>query len=80
MHLALRPGSDTHLWNGLLCWLADYEAIDWAYVNAHTQGLSEALAAARFHSGLVSQVAEATGLAPNDIEAFYALWAGTPKV
>jgi assimilatory nitrate reductase catalytic subunit len=80
MHLALRPGSDTHLWNGLLCWLADYEAIDWGYVNAHTQGLADALAAARFHSGLVSQVAEATGLAPNDIEAFYALWAGTAKV
>ncbi|MDX2204691.1 MAG: molybdopterin-dependent oxidoreductase [Hyphomicrobiaceae bacterium] len=80
MHIALKAGTDAHLWNGLLAWLADYEAFDWDYVNAHTQGLAEALAAARMSAGLVSQVAAATGLEAAEIEAFYALWAGTGKV
>ncbi len=80
LHLGLRAGSDVYLWNGLLCWLSDYGALDWRFISDHTEGFAAALASARFHAGLVSQVAAATGLAPNDIEAFYALWADTANV
>ncbi len=80
LHLALKPGSDVHLWNGLLCWLSDYGGLDWRFIGDHTEGFAAALAAARFHSGLVSQVADATGLASNAIEEFYELWSQTQRV
>ena len=80
LHLPLKSGSDVALWNGLLCWLADYGGLDWRYIGDHTEGFAAALAAARLHFGMVSQVAEATGLGADAIEAFYALWTQTQRV
>jgi len=80
LHLPLKAGSDVALWNGLLCWLADYGGLDWRFIGDHTEGFAAALAAARMHFGMVSQVAEATGLDCNAIEEFYALWAQTQRV
>ena len=80
LHLPLKSGSDIALWNGLLCWLADYGGLDWRYIGDHTEGFAAALAAARFQSGMVSQVARATSLDSNLIEEFYTLWAQTPRV
>ncbi|MEN0088202.1 MAG: nitrate reductase [Pseudomonadota bacterium] len=75
MHLAIAPDSDTALFNGLLAHLAANNLVDQAYVDAHTVGFDQALA-----EGLgVQEVADATGLAPAEIEAFYALWSGAPK-
>ena len=39
LHLPLLPGTDVHLFNGLLVWLAEHGAVDRAYVDAHTNGL-----------------------------------------
>ena len=80
LHLPLRSGSDVTLWNGLLCWLSDYGGLDWRYIGDHTEGFASALAAARLHAGAVSQVADATGLPPNAIEEFYAMWSQTRRV
>ena len=80
LHLAIKPGTDAQLWNGLLCWLSDYGALDWRFIGDHTEGFAAALASARFHSGLVAQVAKSTGLASNDIEQFFAWWAATERV
>jgi assimilatory nitrate reductase catalytic subunit len=80
LHLPLKSGSDVALWNGLLCWLSDYGGLDWRFITDHTEGFAAALAAARLHFGLVTQVAEATGLDSNVIEEFYALWAQTQRV
>ena len=37
-------GTDVHLFNGLLVWLADHGQVDHGFVDAHTQGCEEALA------------------------------------
>src|SRR6478735_2597187 len=47
LHLPLAPGSDVHLFNGLLVWLAEHGRVDRAFVDAHTNGWEEALEAAR---------------------------------
>ncbi|EPX82560.1 nitrate reductase [Salipiger mucosus] len=73
MHLPVRPGSDVALFNGLLCALYERGALDAAFL-AHVEGFDDALAAA---SG--DDPAE-TGLSEAQLEAFYALWAGTEKV
>ncbi|MCV6594931.1 MAG: nitrate reductase [Silicimonas sp.] len=73
LHLALNPGTDVALFNGLLAHLADQGALDQAYIAAHTDGFEEALAAAR------ADDPGATGLDPQDIAAFYVLFTGTEK-
>jgi assimilatory nitrate reductase catalytic subunit len=77
LHLALDPGSDAWLFNGLLDYLKREDAIDWAYLEAHVEGFGEALKAV---NGLGSpQVAQHCGLAEADVAAFYRLFAMTPK-
>ena len=49
LHVPLAPGSDVALFNGLLTYLAAVGKIDRAWVERHTAGLEEALAAASIH-------------------------------
>jgi assimilatory nitrate reductase catalytic subunit len=77
-HLALAPGSDVALFNGLLTHLAQAGVFDHAYIEQHTSGLDAALETARAMS--LTEIVACTGLAPGDIEAFYALFAATPRV
>ncbi|MFX9054120.1 hypothetical protein ABTN50_19405, partial [Acinetobacter baumannii] len=53
LHLAIAADGDVTPFNGLLAYLADHEAIDHAYVAAHTTGFDAALAAARADAGAV---------------------------
>ena len=78
LHLAVRPGADAALFNALLARIEAEGAVDRAYVDTHTEGLPEALRSARAWD--LARTAEATGLAPGDLEAFLSLWAGTAKV
>jgi len=80
LHLALKPGTDVWLFNGLLAWLSEQGAADTDYVAAHTDGLSEALAAARAGGADPASVARACRLDEEDVRAFYALFARTAKV
>ncbi len=80
LHLSIRPGSDSTLWNGLLVWLSDAGLIDWRFVTDHTRGFGKALAEARQHAGSLASVALDTGLNGTDIEKFYELWADTERV
>ena len=73
MHLALAPGSDVALFNGLLARLADLGAIA-EDVDARVEGFGEAIASAR------ADDPAATGLSPQDLEEFWFLFAGTEKV
>ena len=77
LHLAIRPGSDVALFNALLAHLDAGGHADAAFVEAHTRGLDEALAAARADA---AGAAERTGLDPGDLDAFLDLFAGTPRV
>ena len=76
-HLALKPGSDVALFQGLLAYLARHDGIDERFVREHTNGVEDALeAAAPFDLPRVSQE---TGLTEADLETFYAAFAQTEK-
>ncbi len=77
LHLGLKPGADVALFNGLLTHLADHGGIDRAYVARHTTGLETAIAAA---AQTPAQLAEVSGLATDQLRAFYELFAATQRV
>ena len=77
LHLALAPGSDVALFNGLLAHLASAGTIDRRYINQHTSGFDSALSTAMTTS--IAEIATVTGLAQSDIRKFYALVAATEK-
>jgi assimilatory nitrate reductase catalytic subunit len=74
LHLAIAPDGDTALFAGLLRYLAEKGIVRSAYVEKHTNGFNDALAAA--HSFTPQRVAMETGLAAEEIESFYRLFAG----
>ena len=73
LHLALAPGADAHLFNLLLCQLADQGHLNPDFLH-HVTGLDAALASARISTPA------ATGLPPADLAAFLTLWASTERV
>ncbi|WP_119270993.1 nitrate reductase [Taklimakanibacter deserti] len=73
MHLAVRPGSDVALFNGLLRHLFVTGKADADFVARHTSGLEGALAACS------AELAPATGLSAQEIESFFTLFAATEK-
>ena len=78
MHLAIRPGSDVALFNGLLRHLADRCKADTQFVERHTTGLAQALAACGLES--LEELSTLTGLPVMQIEKFFELFAGTQRV
>jgi assimilatory nitrate reductase catalytic subunit len=72
LHLALAPGSDVALFNGLLAYLEANDAIDAAYVERHTSGFQEALRCAK--ASTAEDIARQTGLAVKDLLGFYGLF------
>ena len=95
LHLPLRPGTDVRLFNGLLGYLARRGHTDTAFVDAHTAGLDDALAVANTDtdadadadadadgpdSADLTALARACKLDPQDLQAFFELFASTQKV
>lgn len=80
MMLALKPGSDSALFAGLLAHIADRGLIDHSYVARHVAGFDETLANAREIAPDIALVSVVTGLPTEQIAAFYELWASTPHV
>lgn len=76
-HLAIAPGSDVALFNGLLAAIEASGAVDAEYVAAHVDGLSEALQDARSDA---AHVAETTGVSAAEINSFYNSWIKTERV
>ncbi|MHB8453902.1 MAG: nitrate reductase [Acidiferrobacterales bacterium] len=75
LHLPIRPGMDVALFNGLLLWLHDRGETHPLFVNEHTEGLEEALAAAHAGGSDVDSVAASCGLERTQIIEFYDLFA-----
>ncbi|SFR33982.1 assimilatory nitrate reductase (NADH) alpha subunit apoprotein [Yoonia tamlensis] len=73
LHLQINADGDAALFNGLLRHLADTDALDQPYIDAHVNGFDAAIAAAAGDPTL-------SGLTADEIAQFYALWAGTKKV
>jgi assimilatory nitrate reductase catalytic subunit len=79
LHLALAPGTDVVLWNGLLHFLRQHGALDFTFLEAHVQGFGAALAAAAESAPSVPAVACRCGLAEEDVARFYQLFLRTER-
>ncbi len=77
LHLALAPGSDAILFNGLLAHLARTGAIDDEFLSASTTGFGDALAAAEASAPDAASVAESCGLDMASVQQFFDWFAGT---
>jgi assimilatory nitrate reductase catalytic subunit len=80
LFLPLAPGTDTALFCGLLAHLADTDALDRLYVDAHTTGFENALAQARAIAPDPASTAEAMGVGVEQVEAFFTLFRATERV
>ncbi|GGO87513.1 nitrate reductase [Marinobacterium nitratireducens] len=78
-HLALKPGSDGYLFNGLLTYLADRNALDQTYIERHCEGFDEALAAAREQCPDIATTAALCGLPAAELEWLYQRFAATER-
>jgi assimilatory nitrate reductase catalytic subunit len=79
LHLPLKPGGDAFLFNGLLVYLAEHNALDRAYIKQHTNNFDDTLAAARAITADVASVAEQCELSVEVVEKFYRWFAQTPR-
>jgi len=75
LHLAIRPGSDVALFNGLLAHLAQAGCADQVFIDTHTDGLNAALATAR----ATPDVAVQCDIDAADLARFYDWFAATTK-
>ncbi|BBP46193.1 nitrate reductase [Thiosulfatimonas sediminis] len=71
LHLAIAPGSDANLFNGLLASLGQNEALDEAFINNHTEGFKEAFSHAQILQGDIHRVAKECGLEVTQLQTFY---------
>jgi assimilatory nitrate reductase catalytic subunit len=79
LHLPIRPGTDVALFAGLLDFLRREDALDWEFIDEHTEGFGKAARAARDSMPSIPQVARACGLADGDVAQFFRLFARTPN-
>ncbi len=77
LHLALRPGSDAWLFNGLLHHLAREGALAWRWLEAHVEGFGAALEAVNDLS--IPRVAALCGLEEAAVAEFFRRFTTTPK-
>ncbi|QPI64994.1 nitrate reductase [Vreelandella venusta] len=71
LYLGIQPGSDAYLFNGLLAWMAQRRKLDTLYLERHTEGAEDALAAAQQTAGSVAEVAATCDVDPERLETFY---------
>ncbi|WP_455212099.1 molybdopterin-dependent oxidoreductase [Kaarinaea lacus] len=80
LHLPLHPGTDTVLFNGLLSYLVDQDEHNQLFTENYTQGIDEALAAAKTSAPSIETVANDCGLQPQLVNEFYRWFAQTERV
>lgn len=77
-HLALKPGSDIPLWQGLFAYLNENNAIDTHFIREHTSGFDDVVdAAAPFD---LETVSAATGVSTKTLLTFFEAFARTDRV
>ncbi|GAB2886591.1 molybdopterin-dependent oxidoreductase [Microbulbifer echini] len=77
LHLAINPGSDAALFNGLLNFLAEHNRLNHHYIQQHSQGFEQTLAAAQHWS--LQQTALSCGVPAEQLLAFFRLFSETEK-
>lgn len=71
LHLPLKPGTDATLFNGLLSYLAENDALDQEYIDSYTEGFDSALTKARQLQGSIETVAVQCELNITELQQFY---------
>lgn len=79
LHLPIAPGRDLRLFTALFCELAARGARDEGFIARSTEGLENALAAARREHRSLEETAEACGLDPSALETFFSWFAETER-
>ena len=78
MHLALAPGSDISMFQGLFNYLNTHGYSDSDFITSHTENFEDTLRSAKVYD--VDTAAQAAKLPTTQIVDFYKLFAQTPKV
>ncbi|QLE87593.1 nitrate reductase [Shewanella sp. Scap07] len=79
LHLAIKPGSDVLLFNGLFKYLHDHGHTDSDYINQHTQGFAANLASVADLDDLQA-LSQQLQISQADLLTFYQTFANTDKV
>ncbi|GAB4271411.1 MAG: nitrate reductase [Methylomicrobium sp.] len=79
LHLAIKPGMDGLLFNGLLAYLARNGALDIDFIEQHTEYFDWALQAAERSANDIPSIASSCGLSEADITRFFEWFADTAK-
>ncbi len=80
LHLALKPGTDAVLFNGLLVQLAQSKACDLDFIHQHTEGFEEALNQAKISQGTLQAVAQQCELDLADLQLLVDWAIASPKM
>ena len=80
LHLAIQPGADVALFNGLLAYLANNKALDKDYIGRYTQGFDSTLASAIAECQDRDQFLKRLGIKASQLALFYKHFALTEKV
>ncbi len=78
LHLAIAPGSDAFLFNGLLHYLRREDMLDLGFVEAHVEGFAAAFEAARA-VGSIPKVSRVCGVTEAEISDFFRMFAVTER-
>ncbi|WP_346837354.1 nitrate reductase [Microbulbifer sp. SAOS-129_SWC] len=77
LHLAITPGSDAALWNGLLNYLHSHGHLDHPFIEQHTENFVDTIAAAAGWS--LAETAQACGVERQQLRDFFRLFARSDK-
>ncbi|MBL1141492.1 MAG: nitrate reductase [Proteobacteria bacterium] len=79
-HLAIKPGTDAVLYNGLLNFLSENNYLDKTYIEQYTNGFDETLKLAKQTSPDIKTVARLCDIEEESVLSFYKLFSETEKV
>lgn len=79
-HLAIKPGTDAILYNGLLTYLSENNYLDKDYINENTNGFNDTLLTAKQTAPDIKTVAKLCDIDEQFVLKFYKLFTETEKV
>jgi len=79
LHLAIKPGTDTTLFNALLNYLNQQDALDTNFIEHHCENFDEALESASAAANDFSELAAITDVNQQDLETFFGWFKDTER-
>lgn len=79
LHLPIKSGSDAILFNGLLNYLRQHDALDWDFIDQHTEKFTAAMREAKETAPSIPAVAKDCALSEAQVAEFYHSFCQTPK-